>query len=165
MVILIRPPGCSSRRKSLQYLLKSASKERRQKEGLPCFVLCRRSGAMAVFTVVERLRWEEVGGGWTGWMGTTVQGSCTMELNAMYARSPTHSKCKRPRAIISQRRAYAPNRLVLMNPDSWEHDMDDLIMEVTICQDDHRVDRSTSPKVKLSGGLSKGAAKGCSAQP
>ena len=52
-----------------------------------------------------------------------------------------------------------------MNPDSWEHDMDDLIMEVTICQDEHRVDRLTSPKVKLLGNLSKGATKGCSAEP
>ena len=41
-----------------------------------------------------------------------------------------------------------------MNPDSWEHDMDDLIMEVTICQDKHRVDRSAPPKVRLSGFLS-----------
>ena len=29
--------------------------------------------------------------------------------------------------------------------------MDNLIMEVTICQDEHRVDRSASPKVRLSG--------------
>ena len=51
--------------------------------------------------------------------------------------------------------------------------MDDLIMEVTICQDEHRVDRSASLKVKLSNfshrtdddDISKGAAKGCSAQP
>ena len=32
--------------------------------------------------------------------------------------------------------------------------MDDLIMEVTICQDKHRVDRSAPPKVRLSGFLS-----------
>ena len=38
---------------------------------------------MAVFTVVERLRWGVVGGGWTGWTGTTLQGSCTMELNGL----------------------------------------------------------------------------------
>ncbi|KAH9990755.1 hypothetical protein BJV77DRAFT_1011005 [Russula vinacea] len=36
-----------------------------------------------------------------------------------------------------------------MNPDSWKHDMDDLIMEVTICQDEHRVDRSASLKLSL----------------
>jgi hypothetical protein len=38
-----------------------------------------------------------------------------------------------------------------MNPDPWEDDMDDFIMEVTICQDEHRVDRSASLKVELSG--------------
>ena len=38
---------------------------------------------MAVFTVVERLRWGVVGGGRTGWMGTTLQGSCTMEFNSL----------------------------------------------------------------------------------
>jgi hypothetical protein len=54
---------------------------------------------------------------------------------------------------------------MLMNPDSREHDMDDLILEATICQDEHCVDRSASLKVKLLGDLSKGAAKGCSVQP
>ena len=65
-------------------------------------------------------------------------------------------------------RARAPTRLMLVNPDSWEHDVDDLIPEATICQDEHWVVRSATLKVKLlgrSGDLSKGAANGCSAQP
>ncbi|KAH9992958.1 hypothetical protein BJV77DRAFT_1000999, partial [Russula vinacea] len=40
---------------------------------------------------------------------------------------------------------------MLMNSDSWEHDMDNLILEATICQDEHCVNRSASPKIKLSG--------------
>ena len=54
---------------------------------------------------------------------------------------------------------------MLMNPDSWEHDIDDLILEATICQDEHWVDRSASLKVKMSGDLSESGEKGCSAQP
>ena len=82
-------------------------------------------------------------------MGTTLQGS--LQWNSMdLLRTRLISKCECSRPIISRRRAYAPNRLVSMNPDSWKHDMDDLIMEVTICQDEHRVDRSASLKVKLS---------------
>ena len=90
------------------------------------------------------------GCGWTGWTGITLQGS--LQWNSMdLLRTRLISKCRCSRTIISRRRAYAPNRLVLTNPDSWEHDMDNLIMEVTICQDEHRVDRSASPKVRLSG--------------
>jgi hypothetical protein len=54
---------------------------------------------------------------------------------------------------------------MLMNPDSWEHDMDDLIPEATICEEEHWIDWSASPKVTPSGDLSRGAANGCSAEP
>ena len=69
---------------------------------------------MTVFTVVERLwRGEDVA---TGWTGTTLQGS--LQWNSMdLLRTRLISKCECSKAIISRRRAYAPNRLVLMNPD------------------------------------------------
>ena len=188
MVTLIRPPGWSSMRKSVQYLLKSASKERGQKKELPCFVLCQRSGAVTVFTVVERLWRGEVGCGWMGWTGTTLQGSlqwCSMDLlrtrlisgklqattaaiKFVASHVPSHSDALQVQTsweIRSHRRAYAPDRSMLMNPDSWEHDMDDLIPEATICEEEHWIDWSASPKVKPSGDLSRGAANGCSAEP
>jgi hypothetical protein len=76
----------------------------------------------------------------------------------MDARTLMHSKCKRPGAMICCL-ARAPNWLMLMNPGSWEHGMDDLILEATICQDEHWANQSASLKVKLSGDLSKGCCK------
>ena len=68
-------------------------------------------------------------------------------------------------SVVGGTLVYAPDRSMLMNPDSWEHDIDDLILEATICQDEHWVDRSASLKVKMSGDLSESGEKGCSAQP
>jgi len=45
------------------------------------------------------------------------------------------------------------------DPDSWERNMDDLILKAAIWQDEHWVDRSSLLKVEQSGERSKGAAK------
>ncbi|KAH9990752.1 hypothetical protein BJV77DRAFT_1010946 [Russula vinacea] len=115
-----------------------------------------------------------------GWTGTTLQGSlqwCSMDLLrtrlisgklqaatvalkfvASHVRS--HSDALQVQTsweIRSHRRAYAPDRSMLMNPDSREHDMDDLIPEATMCQEEHWINWSASPKVKPSGDLSRGA--------
>jgi protein SMG6 len=51
------------------------------------------------------------------------------------------------------------SKLVDSDPNSWEHNMDDLILKVAIWQDKHWVDRSAFLKVEQLNKPTKGAAK------
>ena len=83
----------------------------------------------------------------------------SLSLLATYAHTLTRSKYKRLVANCLSSLTVRSKLVDFDDPDSWERNMDDLILKAAIWQDEHWVDCSAFLKVEQSSEHTKGAAK------
>jgi predicted ribonuclease YlaK len=127
------------------------------------------SSLSMVASLVESLRWTvvvplpaimELDGLATNATPLGEAAKTAIALVASYVRSYSDAlKVQTSRGNYLSSLSVRSEQVDFDDPDSWERNMDDLILKAAIWQDEHWVDRSTLLKVEQSGDRPKSAAK------